>query len=270
VTIKGGQVWSRIEPAGYSEIRLKHYDLITQFPLINAVVSNIQDGFVCADTPRSSFFVSTKSGFSLCSADVSPDGNHALFEFLKRGHDIPNYLHLYNPTKSLQEHVERNWDKYKVLRRRAQFRYEENRLCREYEHLLPAGCRIATVQEAEFERLEETFQLDLGHRYWNGRKCFITQAIGACILDRTNAPLAICYSACIVDGIAEMDILVLPEHRNKGFMKLVSGPCFNLALRRHLAPHWDTFISNAPSYHMAKKFGLRMIREYDLLSLLLR
>jgi len=67
-----------------------------------------------------------------------------------------------------------------------------------------------------------------------------------------------------------MDTLVMPEYRGKGFMKIVSEPFFNLAVRNKLIPHWDTFVSNAASYRAAQRFQLQLVQEYDLLSLLVR
>jgi hypothetical protein len=67
-----------------------------------------------------------------------------------------------------------------------------------------------------------------------------------------------------------MDTLVLPEHRGKRFMRIVSEPFFNQTIDKNLVAHWDTFIENSASYVMAQKFELTQIQEYDLLSVFLR
>lgn len=260
---------SKVEPVDYSRIKAKHRDVIVKYPLINAVVSNLQEGFVYADSAATAFLVSTKSGFTLGNAGPSADADQALFQFLQGNRDIPDYLHFYNPAKSFRNYIECNWQKYKI-RPRAQFRGYETCLGKNYEHLLPVDYRIAMIQEVEFDRLEEAFGLDLGHRYWNNEQSFVDQALGACLLDENGDPAAICYSACIVDAIAEVDTLVLPQYRQRGFLRLVSEPFFNLAIRQKLTPHWDTFVSNVASYRNAEKFALRLIQQYDLLSVLLR
>ena len=263
---------SRIEPSRYLEIKEVHHQVISQYPLINAVVSNIQAGFVYADASRQSFYIATKSGFSLFNlpdAGSASTCNHEFFEFLRRTRDIPDYIHIYRPASSFQGYIEANWDKYKI-RERAQFRYHHKDSTANYERLLPPNYRIANIQAVSFEQLEAAFKLELAHRYWNSKEDFLHQAIGACILNEDNEPAAICYSACVVDGVAEMDTLVLPAYRGRRFMRIVSEPFFNLAIQRELTPHWDTFISNSASYIMAQKFELRLIQEYDLLSLLLR
>jgi hypothetical protein len=138
------------------------------------------------------------------------------------------------------------------------------------ESLLPLGFRVATIQAVGFDRLEQAFKLDFGGRYWNSREEFLNGAIGACILNEKDDPAAICYSACIIEGVAEMDTLVLPEYRGRRFMRIVSEPFFNQAAVRSVTPHWDTFVSNKASYIMAQKFNLHLVREYDLLSVVLR
>ena len=261
---------SKIKPEKYREIRAAHEDLISQFPLIDAVVSRVQDGFVYADLSMDSVFISTKSGFSLLSTvgNISSDFA-ALFEFLKVNREIPDYIHIYRPANWFLQHLTANWDKHKI-RKRVQFRNYKKTATFNYKKLLSPEYRIATIQDVGFANLENAFKLDFGRRYWNSEVEFVTRAVGACILNENDEPVAICYSACVVDGIAEMDTLVLPEYRGKRFMRIVSEPFFNMTKERGLTPHWDTFISNSASYVMAQKFELDLIQEYDLLSILLR
>ena len=129
---------------------------------------------------------------------------------------------------------------------------------------------MTSIQEVEFDRLERAFKLDFGGRYWNSKEDFLERAIGACILNEKNDPVAICYSACVIEGVAEMDTLVLPEYRGRHFMRIVSEPFFNQAAAKRLTPHWDTFVSNKASYIMAQKFNLHLLRDYHLLSVVLR
>ena len=75
-------------------------------------------------------------------------------------------------------------------------------------------------------------------------------------MDEHREPAAICYSACVVDGIAEMDTVVLPEHRGKRFLRIVSEPYFNQTIDKNLVAHWDTFIENSPSYVIGPEIRL--------------
>jgi GNAT superfamily N-acetyltransferase len=260
---------SRLKEHRYAEIKDAHRELILSYPLINGVMSGVQTGFVYADDSGRSIFICTKSGFSLFStSETDASINRNFFAFLKDNRDIPKYLHLYDPPRPFREFLEANWDQFKV-RERVQFRNFRQDKTYHFRDLLPAGFQTNKMQEVPFEDLERCFNLDFGRRYWDSREEFLSKAIGACILDKHHQPAAICYSACVVEGIAEMDTLVLPEYRGRGFMRIVSEPFFNLAIERGVVPHWDTFISNSASYIMAQKFELKRIRDYDLLSLFL-
>jgi GNAT acetyltransferase len=260
---------TRLEENRYAEIREQYREIISQFPLINAVVSKLQKGFVYVDPVSNCSFVSTKSGFSLF-VPAGPAGlGDDLLDVLKNCDDLPNYIHIYSPAQSLADYFKKHSNQCRI-RRRAQFRRQDTAIGRSYENLLPSGYRIATIQDVGFDRLEKAFKLDFGGRYWNSREEFLSGAIGACILNEKNDPAAVCYSACVIEGVAEMDTLVLPEYRGRKFMRIVSEPFFNLATAQKATPHWDTLVSNKASYIMAQKFGLQLLREYDLLSVVIR
>jgi RimJ/RimL family protein N-acetyltransferase len=262
-------VLTRLERRDHLEIKAAHAGLIARFPLISAVVSGVQEGQVFADDSRQTWFVATKSGFSLLGAvGQSPAADRALLDFLRDNHALPGYIHIYRPPPSFREFVSAHWKQSKV-RQRAQFRTDPKAPAPESRRKAPPGYRIATIQEVGTAKLER-FALELGHRYWNSEQDFLGKAIGACVVDARDEPVAICYAACVVDGIAEMDTLVLPDHRGKGLMRIVSEPFLNLAIENRLTAHWDTFVANTPSYVLAQKLGLQLIQEYALLSVFLR
>jgi GNAT superfamily N-acetyltransferase len=260
---------SAIDPKDFLEVKQKHLELVSQFPLINSVLSRVQHGLVYADAARDWVFVCTKSGFSLVSARGDAAVDQKFLEFLLQNKEIPEYIHLYRAAGSFPGYLETNWPKYK-LRRRAQFRNYHRDRTYDDKDLLPAGYRIAVMQELSFEQLDEAFGLNFGHRYWDTKEDFLNRGIGACIVTEHGEPVAICYSACVVDGIAEVDVVVLPEHRGKRFLRIVSGPFLNQAISRNLVSHWDAFIENSRSYMMPQKFDMTLIQEYDLLSVFLR
>lgn len=260
---------SKLEESRYADVKEQYREVISQFPLINAVVSKLQKGLVYVDPESNSSFISTKAGFSLFNYDESASVNGALFDGLRHCVDLPNYIHIYSPPRSLAAYFEESSSHYKI-RRRAQFRRQDTTITRNHESLLPPGFRVTPIQDVGFDRLENAFKLDFGKRYWNSREQFLKGAIGACILNEKNDPAAVCYSACVIEGVAEMDTLVLPEYRGRRFMRIVSEPFFNLAAAKALTPHWDTFVSNKASYILAQKFNLHLLREYDLLSAVIR
>ena len=258
---------SKLDRSKYRDLKDTARDLISSYPLINAVVSGVQEGQVYTDNCNPSFFIATRAGFACSNAPHTDDA--AFFEFLRTNHDIPSYIHVYAPTKSFADHVASNWEKFR-LRRRAQFRSNQKEATYHYETLLPAGYRVASIQMIEGGQLENSFKLDFGRRYWNSWEDFKACSLGVCILDVKGEPIAISYSACVVDGIAELDTMVTEEHRGKGFMRIVSEPFLNMLYAKGLNPHWDTFVANKPSYVLAQKLGLDEVQEYNLLSILLR
>lgn len=264
---KGELMLARIDREDFSELKQKHHELVSQFPLINGVLSGVQHGLVYADARHDSFYVCTKSGFGLVH---TPDAiGKEFLDFLLQNKEIPEYIHLYRPDDSFQKHLEANWPKFKV-RRRVQYRNYNRDLYHEYKELLPAGYDTATVPQLDFDKLEKAFGLNFASRYWNSKEAFLNNAVGACIVDEHREPVAICYSACVVEGIAEVDTLVLPEHRGKRFLRIVSAAYFNQTINKNLVAHWDAFIENSPSYVIGRKFDLTQIQEYDLLSVFLR
>ena len=134
---------------------------------------------------------------------------------------------------------------------------------------MPQGFYYKFIQDIPFVKFL-SFDLSLNSRYWNSEHEFYERAIGACIFDNKDNIAAICYSACVVDNYAEMDTLVLPEYRGLGLMKIVSMPYFNKATEKKLITHWDTFVTNIPSYKIGLSFNPDCIREYNLFSIFLR
>jgi hypothetical protein len=258
---------STVPKDNYEILRKAFYDSISNYPLINSVLANLQEGFVYSDEKYSILIVVTKSGFSYTQFTENNDANFELvFDFLQNNMVIPNYIHLYEPDNLFLAFIEKKWDKFKV-RERVQYRFA-NRHYQNIQELLPENYSIETIQNVSFQKLS-VFNLNLDGRYWNSFDDFNHYSIGACILDENKNPAAICYAAAVIDGIAEMDTLVIPEHRGKGFMRIVSLPFFNIAKEKSYITHWDTFVSNTASYIMGDKFKPDSKREYLLLSILL-
>ncbi len=258
----------KVEIENYEVLRQKFYQTISNFPLINAVLSQIQNGFVFSDDKNDVLIVVSKSGFSLVEIeDISDEKCETVFTFLQNNMDIPNYIHLYSPSEFFIQFIEKSWDKFKI-RDRIQYRYK-NKDYGNIEKLLPEGYSWDTIDNISFDKLK-VFDLKLDSRYWNSISDFQEKAIGACILDGKSNLAAICYSACVVDGFAEMDTLVLEQYRGKGFMRIVSLPFFNIAAKNEYITHWDTFVENTASFVMGEKFMPDHNNEYKFLSILLR
>src|SRR5690242_7151973 len=103
---KANSMLSRINGDRYATIKASARERISQFPLINAVLSEAQHGQVYEDLSGESFFVATKSGFSLYHPQ-SPDHefDNRLLDFLIYNENIPSYIHFYSPSETLKKHL---------------------------------------------------------------------------------------------------------------------------------------------------------------------
>jgi hypothetical protein len=262
-------MFSIVSRSRYPALKELHRVRIKHHPLINAILTDVQTGYVYANLAETILFVCSKAGFCLLSLTeaISPAFAEEFWHFLQENEELPTYLHLYGPPYPIQRQVMARSGQYKV-RRRAQFHRRGAVPTYEYQNLMPDGYQIATIQAIGCQRLEETFPLRFSQRYWDSEQDFVTKAIGVSLINASSDPVAICYSAAIVDGLAEMDTFISPEYRGRRFMRIVSEPFFNLAMAKDLTAQWDTFVENAPSYVLAQRFHLSPVREYDLLSLI--
>lgn len=257
----------RIDVKDYPELKWKYYDDILKYPTINAVISNVQDGFVYSDNHRNNLFIAAKFGWSiLLTEDECEIGT--LFNFLKTNFEIPDYIHIYPPNYTLIKFIESTWPKYKI-RKRCQYRYLEPTLVFNYKKILPVGYSIIKIQDIEFSKLN-IFTFDLGNRYWRSEEDFLRNSIGVCLLNPQNEPIGICYSIATADKIAEVEILILSDYRGKGFGHMISQAFVNLTIEKGMVAHWDTFSDNIPSVELVSKSGFQKIQEYNLVSTFLR
>jgi RimJ/RimL family protein N-acetyltransferase len=73
-------------------------------------------------------------------------------------------------------------------------------------------------------------------------------------------PASICYSAAEADHRVEIDVLTLPEYRNRGLarhavMTFVER-CFSFSLH----PLWDCFTNNAGSMRLCQAVGFTAVK----------
>jgi len=258
---------NKVYVADYSCLKQKFHDFIIRYPTINAVISNKQNGFVYSDDRQDNLFICAKHGWSLL---IAKDDHHigVLFEFLKRNLDIPDYIHLYPPNEFIINYLEGNWTKYKI-RERCQLRYLQTLSKATNPDLNTSNFKLKKIQEVKYSKFD-IFGLDLNKRYWQSKEDFIENAIGVCLLNEEGDPVAICYSICIVDQVAEVEIIVLPEYRGKRFGRILTNAIIELAIENGLTPHWDAFTANVASFELAKNVGFTAINTYNLVSIFLR
>ena len=255
----------------FSELRPDQYHLvvkdetIVRFPLANAVVSGVQVGKIFRNN-SGGLFIIHKSGFSLFVAKKNSDHENHFVSFLENSSDIPHYFHIYDPPQFLIDSIEKRKDLFNIrLRKRIQLRY--NSLSQE--KAVNGNLKIHLVDESNFDNVNE-LGIDLGNKFWNSRTDFLKNGVGVCVLDEKRKALSICYSACLVDKVAEIDIVTHPEHRKSGFGQLVTHEFIRLSLERKITPSWDCFEDNRASVATARRNNFEITYKYPFISVFIK
>ena len=121
---------------------------------------------------------------------------------------------------------------------------------------LPAGCRVAAMDEAAFGL--HPFSHGANYASYGD---FAREGSGA-VAWRDGEIVAAASSFLSLDGEAELDVSTKPEHRNRG----LAAACVEMMLRdcmaRGITVHWDA--QNEASRHLAEKFGFALEAEYSV------
>lgn len=234
------------------------------FPLIAAVLNGSQRGKIFADDAGNPkiIFVLTHSGFSQCFLLQDGALSESFIRFLSESAEIPSYFHIYDSRETFAVSLQEIGLVVK-LRERQQLRF----LAKDFikPDALAPGYKPADCAQVAFNQFD-SFKLDLESRFWSSASDFINNGCGKCILNSADLPVSICYSACIADGISEIDVLTLPEYRGKGFGRIATQISINALISKNLQANWDCFSGNIASLKIAKRIGFELIKKYLFLS----
>ena len=90
------------------------------------------------------------------------------------------------------------------------------------------------------------------------------------MLNDEGGALSVCYSACLVDKVAEIDIVTHPDHRKSGFGQFVTSEFIRLALDRGIIPAWDCFTDNEASLKTALRNDFEKTYKYPFVSVFMK
>lgn len=239
------------------------------FPLISAVIQGKQQGQVFADQPEnpSSALVVNKFGF-ICYIGLEQNQafDESLVELLAAGKGLKaNYLLWYWPPTSWQTYLEQLTSCNVRRRERIRFQFDVERASHLGER--PHYPTEFELRQVDIELLPkaEKFGLALSSRFWSSATDFIKNGLGVCLL-RNNEMISLCYSACVVDNLAEVDIVTDTAFRGQG-LGLVVGQQFNrLCRQKGIMPTWDCFEHNIVSVKLAKTLGFTRANSYPFYS----
>ncbi len=241
-----------------------------EFALINAVVEQIQEGEVYVSADKSPLaFVKNKFGFSQLSYSKQHAFDASAFlSFLGDAEHRKGYYLMYDPPAALLELAPKAQLEYLKIRQREQFKYlhhDADQLLSIREQLAPSYrlVNLTGVQEKDITAL----QLDIGSRFWKSWQQFQQLGIGYGIVEPGEGRIvAVCYSACVAGGVAEIDVATHSDFRGKALASVAVAAFLEACINQQIIPNWDCFTSNIPSLKLARKFNFIPQKTYKLLS----
>lgn len=258
---------------GFNELSPDQFHLVpkneiyTRFPLINAVVSGVQCGKVFINESNESL-ITHKAGFSLIAINPYSGHENELVDFFENSVHLPAYFHVYSPSPLVIDLMEQKKDSFNLkIRRRIQLRGGANALSlmNNEKKGNTHGLTVCNVNEYNFDSLND-LGLDLENRFWSSKADFLKNGLGVCMLSEDKKPVSLCYSACLVDDIAEIDIKTHPDYQRTGFGQIVANEFMRLSLQNGITPNWDCFEDNHGSIATALKAGFKVVHKYQFVS----
>lgn len=252
-----------LEPQAYKQV-LPFYmaQKKSLFPLILAVIQNKQAGRVFVDDilNPSSVLVIHKFGFmqvfGVEGADRF-DADLADFFSIKR-EDVPSYLLWYSPPQRWQLKLDRLENGLVRKRERARFVYYEQ--SPDLWQDVSAGYDVQLLDKVLLKKTDD-FNLNISSRFWSSVDDFLKNGVGVCLL-QDNQIVSLCYSACIVNGMAEVDVITRDGYQGQGLATIVAQRFIQECVRKKIMPTWDCFMNNTASVKLAEKLGFSETETY--------
>jgi RimJ/RimL family protein N-acetyltransferase len=241
-------------------------DISTDFPLINAVLKGLQDGSIyCEENDEQTIFIIHKAGFSKLMADDNYECS-LLLNWALRDDKIPKYFHVYDASRSLIASCEKRKNEVNFrVRKRIKLNYDEGDII-QFKIGLPLNYAIQRIDFSNIGQLS-AFNLSIGSKFWGSEENFISDGFGFCVVNEANLPVSICYSACIANHVAEIDVATLQKYQHLGLAKNVVIHFVKHCVENGIIPNWDCFEDNQSSLKTAKRVGFKPVFSYDLLSI---
>jgi len=240
------------------------------FPLIQAVLAGCQEGDILADDDQqpSVVLVVTKFGFTYAFGEEADEEQwRALVGTLFTHENLKNrYLLWYDPPPVCRYVLATLPDEVAKERTRIRFKFDSKRQDNELrDEGLPARVEVRKVGRQTLAKLSR-FTLDIGARFWGSEQDFLDQGFGF-VAEIDDEVASICYSACVVNGLAEIDVATLDNHRGQGLAGAVCKAFIGHCRREGIMPTWDCFDYNKASCRLAAGLGFEAFKTYPFYSL---
>jgi RimJ/RimL family protein N-acetyltransferase len=150
------------------------------------------------------------------------------------------------------------------VRRRERIRFEFDPATATYlaaQDACPPGFQLRPLTSSLLPQTQ-SLKLDIESRFWASADQFLANGVGVALLHGEEI-VSVCYSACVVDKHAEVDVATSEAYRGRGLARLAAREYVRACLRKGLTPAWDAFIENPGSVRLAENLGFRPLRRYD-------
>lgn len=224
------------------------------FPIIAAVIERMQDGIIFADdleNPRQ-FYVEHAFGFAQVFGYSIPDFERSLQGYLFKTKNFHSTkVRLYTPDCP----GFLNNDSYKsLISFRQHFKLDSHR---KVSHPIVSkinGKNLTTllVDDSNVDIIETS--LGVVGRFWRTSSDFVKNSNGVVAFVDGEAA-SICYAAAVSAGMAEIDVLTLPQYRHLGIAKGLVSLFNDHCLAQDLLPLWDCFTNNMASMALCNSMG---------------
>ena len=240
------------------------------FPLISAVIQNLQQGQIFADSAVSptSALVFSKFGFmQIIGKQDNYNFNDSLVFAFQNSNQIPlQYVMWYDPPLFWQQKLEQLPPDVVKIRGRIRFEFHPERAAwyLNQKIAIPDNYELSKLSLELIDKTDK-FKLNISSRFWASNEEVVEKANGVCLIN--NGEIAsLCYAACVCDGLAEVDIVTDPDYRGKGLATLVAQQFIVNCLSNNLVPAWDCFDYNSGSCRVASSLGFIEKYRYKFLS----
>lgn len=229
------------------------------FPLILAVVQQKQRGWAFVDDPIQPASAIVMNNFGFMQFIGAKNFGDDFIEFFKSPKtSLPSYLLWYSPPRQIQKLLDGFTNEHVRRRQRARFVLTKQIIENPVE--CPTGFKVRYLDKDLIKKTLR-FKLDIDSRFWASTDDFLEHGIGACIM-KASEIISVCYSACVVDNLAEIDVVTLEEYRGMGLAIVAAQNFMSECMRRGLTPTWDCFVNNTASMELAAKLGFEKEQTY--------
>ena len=230
------------------------------FPLILAVLLNLQDGEIFYDDNKDDFLIIHKYGF----AQVLENSKKALWrssviDHLQSRTLFPKgKIRLYSLNQEWLNILQKELRNQVEICERVQLRLKSQNTTHPKKLDL---FQYKIIDKHNFNIIESTFKFEIATRFWDSKESFLKNSFGFTAFEQEK-PVSLCYACAVSNNLAEIDIYTLPEYRGLGLSKTTLLYFIDHCNHKKIVPNWDCYTNNLNSFNLALNVGFSPTNKY--------